>query len=91
MQFESLPGSVSLTVRGTRALESSGVQLVSPQARTGNAALTQAQCDAVGGTRDANTNCYVPVDLVGQIRSSVFIPGVAASPKWTRQHVSPPI
>jgi outer membrane receptor protein involved in Fe transport len=28
-------------------------------------------------------NCLTYVDLNGQIRSSVFIPGVAASPKWT--------
>jgi hypothetical protein len=28
-------------------------------------------------------NRYSCVDLVGQIRSSVFIPGVAATPKWT--------
>jgi len=80
--LESLPGSMSINLRGTRALEASGVQLVSPQARTGNAALTVAECAAVGGTRDADTNCYVPLDLVGQIRSSVFIPGVSATPKW---------
>jgi outer membrane receptor protein involved in Fe transport len=29
------------------------------------------------------TNRYTCVDLVGQIRSSVFIPGVTATPKWT--------
>jgi outer membrane receptor for ferrienterochelin and colicin len=28
-------------------------------------------------------NRYTCVDLVGQIRSSVFIPGVAATPAWT--------
>src|SRR5690606_16567210 len=28
-------------------------------------------------------NRYQCVDLVGQIRSSVFIPGVAATPQWT--------
>jgi hypothetical protein len=29
------------------------------------------------------TNRYTCVNFVGQIRSSVFIPGAAASPKWT--------
>jgi outer membrane receptor protein involved in Fe transport len=29
------------------------------------------------------TNRYTCVDMVGQIRSSVFIPGAAATPKWT--------
>jgi outer membrane receptor protein involved in Fe transport len=78
--FENLPGSMSLTVRGTRALEASGVR-VNSQAN-GVAAISAAQCTALGGTRDSNTNCLIPVDLVGQIRSSVFIPGVAAQPKW---------
>ena len=29
-----------------------------------------------------------PIDLTGQIRSSVFIPGVSASPKWTGNIIS---
>jgi outer membrane receptor protein involved in Fe transport len=75
--FENVPGTMSLTIRGTRALEASGIQV--------NSALTntQSNCAARGGTLDDNLNCYIPVDMVGQIRSSVFIPGVAASPKWT--------
>jgi len=75
--FEGLPGSVSLTVRGTRALEASGIQV--------NSALTNTatNCATRGGTIDDNFNCYIPVELTGQIRSSVFIPGVTASPKWT--------
>ena len=69
---EALPGSMSLTVRGTRAMESSGIQLQSGP--------TVTTCP--GGTLEGG-NCRTYVDLVGQIRSSVFIPGVAATPKWT--------
>jgi iron complex outermembrane receptor protein len=39
------------------------------------------QTDADG--RLLGANCYTFVDLTGQIRSSTFIPGVAASPNWT--------
>ncbi len=74
--FESLPGSVSLTLRGTRALEASGLQINSSLANT------PANCTAQGGTY-SDFNCYIPVNAVGQIRSSVFVPGVAASPKWS--------
>jgi hypothetical protein len=74
--FESLPGSVSLSVRATRVLESSGLQVNSSLANT------VANCAARGGRFD-DFNCYIPVDLTGQIRSSVFIPGVAASPLWS--------
>src|SRR5690606_38351079 len=35
------------------------------------------------GTGPYIVNRYQCVDLVGQIRSSVFIPGVAATPAWT--------
>ena len=73
---ESLPGSLSLTIRGTRALEASGIQV--------NSALnnTAANCASRGGTFD-DFNCYIPHNLVGQIRTSVFIPGLTPSPKWT--------
>ena len=74
--FESVPGSVSLTVRGTRALEASGVQVNSSLANS------EANCTSRGGTFD-DFNCYIPHDLVGQIRNSVFIPGLSPSPKWT--------
>jgi hypothetical protein len=74
--FESVPGSMSLTVRGARVMESSGIQVNSSLANS------QANCLTRGGTFE-DFNCYIPVDLVGQIRSSVFIPGVSASPKWT--------
>jgi outer membrane receptor protein involved in Fe transport len=76
--FEGLPGSMSLSMRGTRALESSGTQVNSS---FGN---TAANCADRGGTYDApNLTCYIPQDLVGSIRSNVFIPGVAATPKWS--------
>ncbi|HWL64324.1 MAG TPA: TonB-dependent receptor [Steroidobacteraceae bacterium] len=66
MAFERLPGSLSLTVRATRALESSGIRQI---------------CDL-----NAQLRCedrFAEVDLAGQIRSNVFIPGLPAVPKWT--------
>jgi outer membrane receptor protein involved in Fe transport len=87
--FETLPGSVSLTVRGTRALEASGIQVIS----FSNINTQQPGfCASRGGTLELGEeltggiqggNCFLPVDFVGQIRSSVFVPGVASSPKWT--------
>jgi outer membrane receptor protein involved in Fe transport len=72
---ESLPGRMQFTVRGTRALEASGVQV--------NSSLqnTQANCEARGGRFD-DFNCYIYLDLVGQIRNGTFVPGVQPSPKW---------
>ena len=68
--FEDLPGSVSLTMRGTRALESSGYQAI---------------CAAFNTNGNGQCVQYVNVftDLTGQIRASAFIPGVAATPKWS--------
>ena len=74
--FESLPGSVSLNLRATRALESSGVQILSSFSNTA------ANCAAVGGTYN-DFNCLIPLDVAGQIRTNTYIPGVSASPKWT--------
>jgi len=68
--FEALPGSVSLSMRATRALESSGVQQSCGSYASVN---NTAQCE----------DSFAAVDQAGQIRSSVFIPGVAASPDWT--------
>jgi hypothetical protein len=68
--FESLPGSMSLTIRGTRALEASGIQ---------------QSCGSFT-TIDGTTQCvdtFTPIELVGQIRSSAYVPGVSASPRWT--------
>jgi hypothetical protein len=92
--FESLPGSMSLRITGTRALESSGIR---EQAST--VAFVGANPDSCGAKYDVaeparNTdgvltgatavyNRHTCVDLVGQIRSSVFIPGVTATPKWS--------
>jgi outer membrane receptor protein involved in Fe transport len=114
--FEKAPGMISLTVRATRALESSGVELQSVQcnALTCNARLfrngeyispTAGSCangvidlqirnrDPRGTETSADPNgtdfvltgynCVRKTDLVGQIRSATFIPGVAASPKWS--------
>jgi hypothetical protein len=89
--FESVPGSVALTVRGTRALESSGVQQAS--SAFGYTGVNPDACgkkfeDADPYNHPASNptfigNRYTCLDLVGQIGSSVFIPGVAATPKWT--------
>jgi outer membrane receptor protein involved in Fe transport len=68
--FQDAPGAISLTMRATRALESSGIQQICGSFTAVN---NTVQC----------TDQFAQVDLVGQIRSSVFIPGVAASPKWT--------
>jgi outer membrane receptor protein involved in Fe transport len=75
--FESLPGSVSLSVRGTRALESSGSQNVCTVV---NVALL-SNCNT--GVNAINT--VTTVDVVGQIRNpgNGFIPGVSPTPKWT--------
>jgi outer membrane receptor protein involved in Fe transport len=94
--FESIPGSVSLNVRGTRALEASGIQNFStfgvalstdPCARA--LELADVQNYNIDGTprRDfagnqTVINQYRCVDLVGQLSNSVFIPGVAATPNW---------
>ncbi len=93
--FESLPGSMSLTLRGQVAMESSGVRQESSAigfyvAGSGNTVRTPNP-DACGAALDAADpnnatfygNRYTCVDQVGQIRSSTFIPGVQASPKWT--------
>ncbi|MFO7324176.1 MAG: TonB-dependent receptor [Pseudomonadota bacterium] len=101
--FESVPGSVALNVRATRALESSGVQQQSspfgyygpnPSGECG-AALDRADPmnyenndPSTGQFRNIGfgpyvVNRYLCVDMVGQIRSDVFIPGVAATPAWS--------
>jgi outer membrane receptor protein involved in Fe transport len=96
--FESLPGSLALNLRASKALESSGVQQSSGLFRGANpsgacgAALDRADPmnydPATGEFWEDTTGTYVVnryqcVDLAGQIRSSVFIPGVAATPTWT--------
>jgi outer membrane receptor protein involved in Fe transport len=69
--FESVPGSVSLTVRAQRALEASGSETVfifcGPPA-----------CPA--GVGNDVPRIY---NMVGQIRSANYIPGVTPSPKWS--------
>jgi len=96
--FEAVPGTMVLNLRGSRAMESSGVQQTSGTLRGANpsgacgAALDRADpqnydpatgefWEDFAGTYVVNR--YQCVDLVGQIRSSVFIPGVAATPEWT--------
>jgi outer membrane receptor protein involved in Fe transport len=86
--FESLPGSMSLRITGTRSLESSGIR-----EQTIATGFTGTNPDACGAKYDIVEltaaglpivyNRHTCVDLVGQIRSSVFIPGVTASPKWS--------
>jgi outer membrane receptor protein involved in Fe transport len=106
--FESLPGSMALTVRATRALEASGVQATALSATT-QGLLNTDPCgrryelaDPQNYNIDPATGALVPrtfafgpnvgqqsivnryncVNLVGQIRQSTFIPGVAAAPDW---------
>jgi outer membrane receptor protein involved in Fe transport len=89
--FESVPGSLSMTLRGTRALEASGIQNtftfgVPPSTDPCARALEQSDPKNfnIDGSplRDLFTNAIVVnnsyrcVDLVGQIGSNVFIPGV---------------
>ncbi|HWL63858.1 MAG TPA: TonB-dependent receptor [Steroidobacteraceae bacterium] len=83
--FESLPGTVSLTVRAARALEASGIQVNSSFGNTPEncAARGGYIVQPITGFAESNANCYIPVSMVGQIRSSTFIPGVSASPKWS--------
>jgi outer membrane receptor protein involved in Fe transport len=73
--FESLPGSVALTVRGQRALESSGAEAIFCFAGTEG-------CNAgpAGTGYLANPRIY---QMVGQLRSANYIPGVTPSPKWS--------
>jgi outer membrane receptor protein involved in Fe transport len=89
--FESLPGSVSLNIQAQRALEASGVRQQS--SATGFTGTNPDECGRAYEEADPFNhpasnptfigNRYTCVDLVGQIRSAVFIPGVAASPEWT--------
>jgi outer membrane receptor protein involved in Fe transport len=86
--FEELPGNLSLTIRATRALESSGIQLltgsaIQPVTGIGGATNTAAGCQPPNRWEPATNSCYVYVDLTGQIRSGTFVPGVSASPLWT--------
>jgi outer membrane receptor protein involved in Fe transport len=78
--FESLPGNISLTVRGTRALEASGYENVFCFA--GGTVLSNGvnvPCDA-GPAGTGSVRAYRT--LVGQIRSASFIPGISPTPKW---------
>jgi hypothetical protein len=69
---------MSLTVRGTRALEASGYQSSAPP---GGQSVSFPDCIDNGGTQ-INDTCYFKINAVGQIRTNVFVPGVSASPKW---------
>jgi outer membrane receptor protein involved in Fe transport len=91
--FESLPGTMSFSIRGQRAIESSGVQQTSTSPLF-PFSLNTDPCGAKFELADPNNptnadgsrtilNRYQCVDMVGQIRSSVFVPGVQASPKWS--------
>src|SRR5690606_34009540 len=80
--FEALPGSMSLTIRASRALEASGIQQTVSQRVTSTGELN---CNAVL-TPDGLFICEEEqrrVNMVGQIRSSQSVPGVSARPKWT--------
>ncbi|HWL63561.1 MAG TPA: TonB-dependent receptor [Steroidobacteraceae bacterium] len=87
--FESLPGSLSLNLRGTRLLEASGIQhtttLLGGALNTDPCGAKYELADPQNYTLDGVfrlSNRYNCVNLVGQIRSSTFIPGVQAAPTW---------
>ncbi|HWL63557.1 MAG TPA: TonB-dependent receptor [Steroidobacteraceae bacterium] len=95
--FESAPGSVALNIRGTRALEASGIENLSqlfgvllntdPCGRKLELAdpqnyNTDGSPRLDGQGRQTVINQYRCIDLVGQLASSSFIPGVAATPNW---------
>lgn len=67
---DGVPGSLAIAARGTRALESSGVRQTCGSFTTLDNTF---QC----------TDVFTRVDLVGQVRTSEFVAGVSASPKWT--------
>jgi outer membrane receptor protein involved in Fe transport len=73
--LENVPGALSLTMRATRALESSGMQQRCGSFTTVN---NTTQC----------LDSFSPVDQVGQVRSSIYIPGVAATPSWTGNFIA---
>src|SRR5690606_8108896 len=73
--FESLPGSMALTVRGQRALESSGAEAIFCFAGTEGCNAGEA-----GTGYLENPRIY---QMVGQLRSANYIPGVSPSPKWS--------
>jgi outer membrane receptor protein involved in Fe transport len=97
--LEALPGNVSLQVRAQRALEARAVRQETSSLGYANAnpdpcgaAIEAADprnntpgYTSTGVPFEAGfvTNRYTCVDMVGQIRSNVFIPGAAATPKWT--------
>jgi outer membrane receptor protein involved in Fe transport len=81
--FEELPGSVSLTMRASRALEASGIQQGVQQRVVGG--TTDLNCVATPN-RDGIFICNEEqrrIDLVGQIRSSQSVAGVSPRPKWS--------
>jgi outer membrane receptor protein involved in Fe transport len=80
--FESLPGSVSLRLVGTRALEASGIENVfcfaNSQVANGRGGTTLCPAGPAG-----TGNLLAYRSLIGQIRSGNYIPGISPSPKWT--------
>jgi outer membrane receptor protein involved in Fe transport len=80
--FERVPGSMSVTVRATRALEASGLQQSVSQRVTSTGELNCNASTFVDGILICDEE-FRRVDMVGQIRSSQFIPGISATPKWT--------
>jgi outer membrane receptor protein involved in Fe transport len=84
--FESLPGNLSLTARGTRVLEASGYENVFCFiGQTVPSGGVNVPCPVGAGTANPNATTGSVLayrDLTGQIGSSTYIPGVQPSPKW---------
>ncbi|MDQ2640188.1 MAG: TonB-dependent receptor [Pseudomonadota bacterium] len=80
--MEALPGNMSLSIRGSRALEASGIEQTVDRRVTSSGELN---CNGTLN-RDGILICNEElrrVNLVGQLRSSQSVPGVSARPKWT--------
>jgi iron complex outermembrane receptor protein len=85
--FESIPGTMSLTMRASRALEASGIQQTVAQRVTSTGEQNCTATTFIDGILICD-EALRRIDMVGQIRSSQFIPGVAATPKWTGNFIA---
>src|SRR5262249_9445489 len=88
--FEGLPGSVSLSLRGTRALESSGASNVATpvwvdgSVATFSLATFTYTCSSGNNNTKTVNSVQQSINYVGQIRTpgNVYIAGVQPTPKW---------
>ena len=79
---DTLPGTMSLSIRGSRALEASGIEQTVSRRVTSTGELNCNATFNADGILVCNEELR-RVNLVGQIRSSQSVPGVSARPKWS--------